>query len=84
MIDSDLITIDRMAYNYVRENHSPSKSSDFQAAMNIAALKAYSKGANDILAMFEEVSSKNDYSGNPQAYRYAIISLIEKLRHPLQ
>ena len=32
---------------YVRENHSPSEMSDFQAAMNIAVAKAYDKGYND-------------------------------------
>lgn len=35
------------ALQYLRENHSPSEMSDFQAAMNIAVAKAYDKGYND-------------------------------------
>ena len=32
---------------YLKENHSPSEVSDFQAAMNIAVAKAYDKGIKD-------------------------------------
>lgn len=35
------------ALQYLKENHSPSEVSDFQAAMNIAVAKAYDKGYND-------------------------------------
>ena len=35
------------ALQYLRENHSSSEMSDFQAAMNIAVAKAYDKGYND-------------------------------------
>lgn len=35
------------AIQYLKENHSPSEVSDFQAAMNIAVAKAYDKGVKD-------------------------------------
>jgi len=35
------------AMQYLKENHSPSEVSDFQAAMNIAVAKAYDKGMKD-------------------------------------
>ena len=35
---------EKYAVKYVRENHSPSDVSDFQAAMNIAVMKAYVAG----------------------------------------
>ena len=35
------------AWQYLRENHSSSEMSDFQAAMNIAVAKAYNEGYND-------------------------------------
>ena len=35
------------ALQYVKDNHSSSEASDFQAAMNIAVAKAYDKGYND-------------------------------------
>ena len=35
------------ALQYLKENHSPSEVSDFQAAMNIAVAKAYDKGIKD-------------------------------------
>lgn len=35
------------ALQYLKENHSPSEVSDFQAAMNIAVAKAYNKGYAD-------------------------------------
>ena len=35
------------ALQYLRENHSSSEMSDFQAAMNIAVAKSYDKGYND-------------------------------------
>ena len=35
------------ALRYLKENHSPSEVSDFQAAMNIAVAKAYNKGYAD-------------------------------------
>ena len=37
------------ALQYLKENHSPSEMSDFQAAMNIAVAKSYDKGYNDAL-----------------------------------
>lgn len=37
------------ALQYLKESHSPSEVSDFQAAMNIAVAKAYDKGYNDAL-----------------------------------
>ena len=38
------------AMKYLKENHSPSEVSDFQAAMNIAVAKAYDKGKADTIA----------------------------------
>lgn len=35
----------QQAFEYVRKNHSPSEVSDFQAAMNIAVMKAFIAGA---------------------------------------
>lgn len=35
----------KQASDYIKENHSPSDVSDFQAAMNVAVLKAYMAGA---------------------------------------
>lgn len=35
------------AIQYLKENHSPSEVSDFQATMNIAVAKAYDKGVKD-------------------------------------
>ena len=42
------------ALQYLKENHSPSEVSDFQAAMNIAVAKAYDKGYNDGLKKQDE------------------------------
>jgi hypothetical protein len=38
------------ALEYLKENHSPSEVSDFQAAMNIAVAKAYDRGRGDAIA----------------------------------
>lgn len=38
-------TYTQQAFEYVRKNHSPSEVSDFQAAMNIAVMKAFVAGA---------------------------------------
>lgn len=38
-------TYTQQAFEYVRKNHSPSELSDFQAAMNIAVMKAFVAGA---------------------------------------
>lgn len=35
----------QQAFEYVRKSHSPSEVSDFQAAMNIAVMKAFIAGA---------------------------------------
>lgn len=37
------------ALEYLKENHSPSEVSDFQAAMNIAVAKAYDRGIADAI-----------------------------------
>ena len=48
------------ALQYLRENHSSSEMSDFQAAMNIAVAKAYDKGYNDGLEKRSETFTKKD------------------------
>lgn len=45
------------AIQYLKENHSPSEISDFQAAMNIAVAKAYDKGMKDGLEKKDEQKS---------------------------
>ena len=47
---------------YLRENHSPSEMSDFQAAMNIAVAKAYDKGYNDGLERQGEQKPAEEYN----------------------
>jgi hypothetical protein len=50
---------------YLKENHSPSEVSDFQAAMNIAVAKAYDKGIKDGLEKQRKTNvaqtDSNDY-----------------------
>lgn len=47
--------IHEMAKEYVETNHSPSSTSDFQAAMNIAVAKAYVAGAEYTIKVLEDL-----------------------------
>lgn len=54
-IIGDMKNIHEMAKDYVETNHSPSSTSDFQAAMNIAVAKSYVAGAKYVLAVMENL-----------------------------
>ena len=47
--------IHEMSKEYVETNHSPSSTSDLQAAMNIAVAKSYTAGANYVLSVMEDL-----------------------------
>ncbi len=63
---------------YLKENHSPSEVSDFQAAMNIAVAKAYNKGYADGLEKQGEQKTTN--SKEDDVRRRSTIQVLEYAR----
>lgn len=71
-------TCSEEAMKYLKDNHSPSEVSDFQAAMNIAVAKAYDKGKEDAIAEIQSYA----WSEEDEQIKERLIRLCTQYMNP--